>query len=140
VRSVGVPSDTGGPHAAYLNLEPAHGPCAGERSAVDALLHSGVSRVVIGLPHPLPRLRGHAITALEAAGITVHAMSPGMSVADSPELSAAWMAVLRVNEALLHRVALGLPFSVWKYAMTLDGKIASSTGHSAWVTGTGAAN
>ena len=41
----------------------------------------------------------------------------------------------RANEALLHLVATGQPFSVWKYAMTLDGKIATRSGHSAWVSG-----
>lgn len=102
---------------------------------MDALVGSGVSRVVLGMPHPLPRLRGYAIAALQTAGIAVHVMSLENATADNPELSSAWLAVLRVNEALLHRVALGRPFSVWKYAMTLDGKIASSTGHSAWVTG-----
>jgi diaminohydroxyphosphoribosylaminopyrimidine deaminase/5-amino-6-(5-phosphoribosylamino)uracil reductase len=50
--------------------------------------------------------------------------------------AAAVTACLRVNEALLHRVATGRPFSVWKYAMTLDGKIATRSGHSAWVSGT----
>lgn len=37
------------------------------------------------------------------------------------------------NEALLHRAAKRRPFSVWKYAMTLDGKIATTTGHASWV-------
>lgn len=121
-------------HAAYLNLEPVHGLCAGDLSAVEALVGTGVARVVVGLPHPLPRLRGCAIAALQAAGLAVDVMSPDATAAE-PALSAAWLAVLRVNEALLHRAVTGRPFSVWKYAMTLDGKIASSTGHSAWVTG-----
>lgn len=56
--------------------------------------------------------------------------TPSESVAES--LAAA----LRVNEALLHRVGLGQPLAVWKYAMTLDGKIATRTGHAAWVSGT----
>ena len=55
--------------------------------------------------------------------------APGLSEAS------ALAACRRVNEALLHRVATGKPFSVWKYAMTLDGKIATRSGHSAWVSG-----
>ena len=43
------------------------------------------------------------------------------------------MACLSVNEALLHRAVLRLPLSILKYAMTLDGKIATNQGHSAWV-------
>ena len=54
----------------------------------------------------------------------------------SPLVANALQASRRVNEALLHRAATGEPFSVWKYAMTLDGKIATRTGHSAWVSGT----
>jgi hypothetical protein len=42
----------------------------------------------------------------------------------------------RCWQALLHRAATGRPFSVLKYAMTADGKIATSTGHSAWVSST----
>ncbi len=42
----------------------------------------------------------------------------------------------RLNEAFCHRMLHHRPFGILKYAMTLDGKIASSTGHSAWVTGT----
>lgn len=42
---------------------------------------------------------------------------------------------VQANEALMHRVGTGKPFSILKYAMTLDGKIAASTGHSAWVSG-----
>jgi diaminohydroxyphosphoribosylaminopyrimidine deaminase/5-amino-6-(5-phosphoribosylamino)uracil reductase len=56
--------------------------------------------------------------------------------ADVPDAAAVSLAACRrVNEALLHRVATGQPFSVWKYAMTLDGKIATRSGHSAWVSG-----
>lgn len=41
----------------------------------------------------------------------------------------------KVNEALVYRAEYKRPFSVLKYAMTLDGKIAASTGHAAWVSG-----
>ena len=53
--------------------------------------------------------------------------------ADTPTPRAALLACLRANEALVHRAVTGAPFSVLKYAMTLDGKIAASSGHSAWV-------
>jgi len=43
-----------------------------------------------------------------------------------------------VNEAFIHRILHHLPLGIFKYAMTLDGKIATSTGHSSWITGTAA--
>ncbi len=54
---------------AYLNLEP--GDCHGEDVAVRSLIDAGVSRVVIGLRHPLPHARGQAIKALRTAGVSV---------------------------------------------------------------------
>jgi diaminohydroxyphosphoribosylaminopyrimidine deaminase/5-amino-6-(5-phosphoribosylamino)uracil reductase len=118
---------------AYLNLEPVHGVSAGESASVSALCASGVKRVVVGLLHPLPRLRGQAVAALQSAGMQVDV--PDEADASSASTGDALLAARRVNEALLHRAATGEPFSVWKYAMTLDGKIATRTGHSAWVSG-----
>ncbi len=54
---------------AYLNLE--SGDCHGEDAAVRSLLQAGVSRVVVGLKHPLAHARGHAIEALRRAGVPV---------------------------------------------------------------------
>ena len=99
-----------------------------------ALLSAGVARVVVGLPHPVPHFRGQAVRALRAAGIQVDVLSSS-DAAHCAELSSALHSVRLVNEALLHRVATQLPFSVWKYAMTLDGKIATTACHSAWISG-----
>ena len=141
---------------AYLNLEPVHGPVAGERDAVQALLDAGVRFVEIGVAHPVAGLRGRAVAALRAEGVAVrvHGDDTDASVVDgvvdgddrarrddeteesSVSLSRrAAAASRRANRALLYRCATGLPFSVLKYAMTLDGKIATTKGHSAWVTG-----
>lgn len=127
------PTDCPPPDAAsaFLNLEPVHGPFAGEHAAVDALLASGVRRVVVGLLHPLSLLRGQAVAALRAAGLEV--LLPGDAALTCPHAAAIETASLRVNEALLHRCGRGAPFTLWKYAMTLDGKIATSTGDAAWV-------
>jgi diaminohydroxyphosphoribosylaminopyrimidine deaminase/5-amino-6-(5-phosphoribosylamino)uracil reductase len=54
---------------AYLNLE--SGDCHGEDAAVQALIQAGVSRVVLGLRHPLPHARGGAVKAWRDAGMTV---------------------------------------------------------------------
>ena len=116
---------------AYLNLET--GDCHGESAAVDALLHGGVVRVVIGLRHPLPHLRGGAIAALRAAGVAVAVLGEAPTSAAAEAVEAALDACLLANEALLHRAVTRRPLGLLKYAMTLDGKIATHSGHSAWV-------
>lgn len=108
---------------AYLNIE--CGDCHGDDAAIRALITSGIQRCVVGLRHPLVHSRGVAIDALLSAGIRVDVVD----TIEDDRLDILYTA----NEALLHRAALGKPMGVLKYAMTLDGKIAASTGHSAWV-------
>lgn len=116
---------------AYLNLE--SGDCHGDVAAIEALVMGGVERVVIGLRHPLPHLRGKTIQALKAHGLLVASLEGSPAVAETVDVEGALMDCLRANEPLFHRAMTKRPFSVLKYAMTLDGKIAASTGHSAWV-------
>ena len=138
-REAGARADGG---VAYLNLEPAHGPAVGEDAAVDALVRSRVSRVVVGILHPVAGVRGQAVAALRDAGVRVDVLgeftSRFTSAADERAASAVAEGIARCRDAnrhLLHRVATGRPFSIFKYAMTVDGKIATTSGHSAWVTG-----
>lgn len=128
---------------AYLNLEPT---CEGGARSVRALTDAGVQRVIIGLCHPLPHFRNHAIQVrkkitpftkrcqeLKRRDIDVSILDH--SVCEAPEslVQETLLHCIKCNEALLHRVATHKPFSVLKYAMTLDGKIASSAGHASWV-------
>lgn len=116
---------------AYLNLET--GDCHGEAAAVEALVQAGVARAVVGLRHPLPHLRGVAIAALRGAGLAVAVLGEAPCSAPEAQREAALDACLAANEALLHRAVTRRPLGLLKYAMTLDGKIATHTGHSAWV-------
>nr|GMD99629.1 riboflavin biosynthesis protein PYRR, chloroplastic [Ipomoea batatas] len=113
---------------AYLNMEP--GDSGSDTTAVSALIQAGISRVVIGIRHPLQHLRGSAIRALRSEGLQVDVLGEDL---DSKIFEEALKSCLIVNAPLLYRAACQVPFSVLKYAMTLDGKIAASSGHASWI-------
>ena len=105
----------------YVNLEPCNHygktpPCT------EALIKARAGKVVAGMVDPDPRVAGSGIAKLRNAGIEV--------VVGVEET-----ACRQLNEAFIHRILHQQPFGILKYAMTLDGKIAATTGHSAWVTG-----
>ena len=87
----------------------------------DAIITAGISRVVYAVRDPNPRVSGGGESALRASGITVE-QQPG------PEAE-------ELYEAFAKHVTTGLPFVVAKFAMSLDGKIATRTGSSQWITG-----
>ncbi|KAF5830102.1 hypothetical protein DUNSADRAFT_15040 [Dunaliella salina] len=98
---------------AYLNLE--SGDCHGDGAAVRALVDLGVSRVVVGLEHPLPHARGVAVRALRSAGIDVDVLSSSTPCAAEPtDVDDTIMQMLEANEALLHRAVLRRPLSILK--------------------------
>ena len=106
---------------AYVTLEPCahHGqtpPCT------DALIAAKVARVVTALTDPDPRVAGRGHALLRAAGITV---TEGVL---APEAT-------RLNAGFLKRVTQGLPFVTLKLAASLDGRTATATGDSRWITG-----
>jgi len=81
---------------AYLNLET--GDCHGDSTSVAALIHSGVRRVVVGIRHPLAHLRGGAVRALRASGVTVDILEETGAAADPARVEECLLACLRANE------------------------------------------
>jgi diaminohydroxyphosphoribosylaminopyrimidine deaminase / 5-amino-6-(5-phosphoribosylamino)uracil reductase len=105
----------------YVTLEPCctHGrtpPCT------DAIIAAGIKRVVVGATDPNPRHAGKGFKILKRAGIQV------ISGILSAECE-------RLNEAFNHWIVHRTPFVTVKAAMTLDGKIATASGESKWITG-----
>jgi diaminohydroxyphosphoribosylaminopyrimidine deaminase/5-amino-6-(5-phosphoribosylamino)uracil reductase len=104
----------------YTSLEPCSHtgrtpPCA------QALIDAGVARVVAAIEDPNPAVSGRGLVMLKQAGIEVFC---GVHEDEAR----------RANEAFITYKTQGRPFGILKVAMTLDGKIATRTGESRWIT------
>ncbi|NGO39568.1 bifunctional diaminohydroxyphosphoribosylaminopyrimidine deaminase/5-amino-6-(5-phosphoribosylamino)uracil reductase RibD [Limisphaera ngatamarikiensis] len=88
----------------------------------DAILAAGIRRVIVGAVDPNPRHAGRGLTLLRDAGVEVHT---GVLADECAAL----------NEAFNHWIVHRRPWVIVKAAMTLDGKIATATGESQWITG-----
>ncbi len=103
----------------YVTLEPCchtgkQPPCT------DAVISSGISKVVVGSSDPNPEVAGKGIQILREHGIEV---IEGFMKEECDAL----------NYVFFHYITKNVPYVVMKYAMTIDGKIATFTGHSKWV-------
>jgi diaminohydroxyphosphoribosylaminopyrimidine deaminase/5-amino-6-(5-phosphoribosylamino)uracil reductase len=121
----------------YVTLEPCctHGrtpPCT------DSIIAAGITRVIIGTTDPNPQHAGRGFRILKRAGIAV--TNVGSSRREDPPAQRAVHAKLagecaELNEGFNHWVVHRTPFVTVKAAMTLDGKIATASGESKWITG-----
>lgn len=105
----------------YVTLEPCchHGktpPCT------DVVIQSGIRRIVVGMQDPFIQVAGRGIKILQDAGVDVV-----IATDDAP--------ARKLNAAYLKRVEQGLPWVMAKWAMSLDGKIATRSGDSQWISG-----
>ena len=128
----------------YVTLEPCctHGrtpPCT------EAIITAEIKRVVVGTTDPNPKHSGRAFKILRHAGIAIEPFGVPRSrgkdnASRSNRLKAGLQTKLanecaRLNEAFNHWIVHRRPFVTVKAAMTLDGKIATATGESKWITG-----
>ena len=104
----------------YITLEPCNHqgktpPCT------DAILRSGIGRVVAGHLDPNPKMRGRSMELLREAGVEVEVLDDGLFA--------------RQNEQFVCLMTTGRPFVHLKLASSLDGRISASGGESKWITG-----
>ena len=105
----------------YVSLEP-HAHQGRTPPCTDALIKAGIKRVVAAIEDPNPRVSGRGFAQLRAAGID---LSTGVCADQAA----------RLNEAFIHFMQTGRPFVHLKMAVSLDGKIATRSGDSRWITG-----
>jgi diaminohydroxyphosphoribosylaminopyrimidine deaminase/5-amino-6-(5-phosphoribosylamino)uracil reductase len=108
---------------AYVSLEP-HAHHGRTPPCTDALIAAGVVRVVAPIEDPNPKVSGRGFQHLRSVGVDVEIGLLGAEAA-------------RQNEKYFHFMRTGRPFVHLKLAMSLDGKIATRTGDSRWITGQG---
>ena len=104
----------------YVNLEP----CCHQGKTppcVDKIISSGIRKVYISIQDPDERVSGKGIKLLKEAGIQVHL---GLCKKESLDL----------NKAFIHRNITKKAFGVFKWAMSIDGRIALKNGKSKWIT------
>ncbi|MBA3256623.1 MAG: bifunctional diaminohydroxyphosphoribosylaminopyrimidine deaminase/5-amino-6-(5-phosphoribosylamino)uracil reductase RibD [Pyrinomonadaceae bacterium] len=105
---------------AYVSLEP-HAHFGKTPPCTDALIASGIKRLVAPIEDPNPKVSGRGFHHLRSAGLEV---SSGLMARDAK----------KVNEKYFHFMKTGRPFVHLKLATSLDGKIATRTGDSRWIT------
>ena len=118
----------------YVTLEPCchqghQPPCT------EAIIEHGIRRVVVGLLDPNPLVAGKGVEALRNAGIEVDVLEQAASTVCSDIIATLIKQLKTQNRVFRKYITTNLPWLTAKWAMTLDGKIATVTGDSKWITG-----
>lgn len=121
VNALAAAGDAARDATLYVTLEP----CCHQGKTppcTDAVLRSGICRVVAAMTDPFPQVAGQGTALLQAAGIEVMV---GLGEAEARRLNAPYLKLLTTGRPYVHA----------KWAMTLDGKIATASGDSKWISG-----
>ena len=114
------------PDAVVVTMEPCSTPVGVSDkktpACTETLIAAGVKRVIIGAVDPDPRHQGRGLKTLEAAGIEIEA---GVSASRCQA----------INRPFDRWLGLDRPWTIAKYAMTIDGKTAAATGEARWISG-----
>jgi diaminohydroxyphosphoribosylaminopyrimidine deaminase / 5-amino-6-(5-phosphoribosylamino)uracil reductase len=105
----------------YITLEPCSH-CGKTPPCADLIIRSGLKKVYVATVDPNPQVSGRGIKRMEMAGIEVEV---GLQQQEARE----------INKVFFHYTKTGLPYVTLKTAVSLDGKIATVTGESKWITG-----
>jgi diaminohydroxyphosphoribosylaminopyrimidine deaminase / 5-amino-6-(5-phosphoribosylamino)uracil reductase len=107
----------------YVSLEPC---CHEGRTppCTDAIVEAGIARVVVASDDPTDKASGRGLGILRDEGVTVDTVDGDL--AESARM---------LNQPFRKHAKTGRPLVIWKAAMTLDGKVATSTGDSKWISG-----
>lgn len=106
----------------YTNLEPCCHTMKRTPPCTEAIIRSGIGHVVSAMKDPNPMVYGKGFETLRVAGIEV---AEGLLFDEAAQL----------NEAFIRWTTSGRPFVILKAAMTLDGRIATASGESKWISG-----
>src|SRR5258707_7752799 len=109
----------------YVSLEP----CCHEGNTppcTEAILQAGIGRVVVASDDPSEKASGRGLGILRDEGVEVVVLEPDSELAQRARL---------LNQAFRKHARTGRPWVRFKSAMTLDGKVASETGDSKWISG-----
>ena len=110
----------------YVTLEPC---CHRGKTppCTESIVKSGIKKVVVGSKDPNPLVAGKGIDILKENGVDVKCFVMEKEC-------------MELNKVFFHYIETGRPYVIMKYAMTLDGKIATFSGKSKWITGSAARN
>lgn len=123
IKKISKKSDLKG-SSLYVTLEPC---CHTGKTppCVNSIVDAGIKEVFVGMVDPFAKVKGKGVKFLKKHGVKVEILKPTSELAKT---------ISDINQPFIKSVKLGLPYVILKAGISLDGKIATSTGDSKWIT------